>query len=45
MESTQPVDLDDKELLALMFSAKNGPNVEALWNGDKSKYLGVNIRP
>lgn len=30
----QPVDLDDAELLDRMFSAKNGHQVHALWNGD-----------
>jgi hypothetical protein len=37
--------LDDEELLSIMFSASNGSDIYALWNGDISKYVGDDGRP
>lgn len=34
----QPVDLDDRELLELMFASKHGQAIRALWEGDTSAH-------
>lgn len=38
LDSSDPVDLDDQELLEKAKRVPNGPNFERLWNGDTSGY-------
>jgi putative DNA primase/helicase len=36
--ASQPVDLDDRELLERMFAAKNGAEIRALWDGSTAAH-------